>query len=387
MLLQKPSVGSSAAQTTLSTERVRAKGYDSLDQVLFEGLADYGRPYAAERFEWIAGAVRHHLDHSPPFRRLAEASRFDWEEFCSGQNLTALPLISSGSFKSELFSTPSASGIRRCTSSGTMGTISVVPRDSRTIERYVGTILHGLREFIGHNEAQRAFVLGPPVDEAGDLWFSYSLGLAEMLNDADYFVRDNILATRKLFRALSDAPLDQETAIIAPPALLLAFVDWMDAEELPSLQLGEHNGWALTAGGWKRREAEAIDRTSFTERITERLGLAPERHRDLFNMVELNTLIFECEHHSKHVPPWMWVNARNPHDMSPLPSGEQGLLAYADPTALSYPAFVLSDDLGAVEDGPCACSRGGPTMRLDRRLTTVEERGCGLKMGRYSEGV
>jgi long-chain-fatty-acid---luciferin-component ligase len=377
----------SAAGTTLSSGRVRAKDYDSLDHVLFEGLADYGPSYAAERFEWIAGAVRHHLDRSDPFRRLAETSRFDWDEFRGGQDLATLPLISSGSFKSELFSTPSGSGIRRCTSSGTMGTISVVPRDSRTIERYVGTILHGLREFIGHNDAQRAFVLGPPVDNAGDLWFSYSLGLAEVLNDADYFVCGDVFAPRRLFRALSDAPPEQETVVIAPPALLLAFVDWMDAEELPSLRLGEHDGWALTAGGWKRKDAEAINRVSFTERITERLGLVPERHRDLLNMVELNTLIFECEYHSKHVPPWLWVSAREPRDMSPLPSGEQGLLAYADPTALSYPSFILSDDFGVVDDGPCSCGRVGPSVRLDRRLNTVEERGCGLKMDRYSKGA
>ena len=173
----------------LKVSRVRASNYDSLDQELFEGSGIY-TTVPAGRFEWIITAVRHHLEHSGVYRRLADAKGFSIVLLEETRDLASVPLVSSGSFKRRLFDV--GPGVRRCTSSGTMGTKSVVPRDSRTLERFVGSIASGLREFIGHHELQHAYILGPPAEEVGDLWFSYSLSLAELFNDADYFVRNDV---------------------------------------------------------------------------------------------------------------------------------------------------------------------------------------------------
>src|SRR5262249_1300905 len=114
-----------------------------------------------------------------------------------------------------------------------------------------------------------------------------------------------------------------------------------------------------------------------------RLGVERSRVRDVFNMVELNTVLFECEASRKHVPPWLHVSARRAADMSVAPAGEVGLLCYLDPTATSYPGFVLSDDLGHIDDAQCPCGRYGETISISRRLTTIEDRGCGLSLDRY----
>jgi long-chain-fatty-acid---luciferin-component ligase len=370
-------------QEASAVSRVRANNYDALDQVLFEGRDVY-RGLGESRFDWIVTAVRHHMAYSKVYRRLADACDFTIDTLIDSRDLTRVPLVSSGSFKRALFD--AGPGVRRCTSSGTMGSKSIVPRDSRTLERFVGSIASGLSEFIGHNELQHAYILGPPSDEAGDLWFSYSLGLAELFNDADYYVHRDTFDPERLVEALKGRAHDEEPVIAAPPTLILALLDWLDDAGIKSLHLGESMGWVITAGGWKTAAKGAIDRAGFDARVAEAFGIERDHIRDVFNMVELNTIIFECEQGVKHIPPWLSVTARNPRDLSIMPSGGSGLLAYIDPTPLSYPGFILSDDIGSVIDAPCACGRSGDTLELERRLEVVEERGCGLKMERYATG-
>ena len=97
--------------------------------------------------------------------------------------------------------------------------------------------------------------------------------------------------------------------------------------------------------------------------------------RDTFNMVELNTVILECRYHRKHVPPWVHATTRDPRTLSPLPSGVEGVLSYLDPTPVSYPGFVFSDDLGVVfEAVECGCGRLGDVLAISRRIDRVKER-------------
>jgi long-chain-fatty-acid---luciferin-component ligase len=360
--------------------RVRPADLGPLDVFLYEDETGYVVDGAAQRRAWLLEAVEHHLAGSPIFQRLAAAKGFDAGLLRTTGDPAIVPLVSSGTFKRRRIETQD--DIERwCTSSGTRGTKSLVPRDRRTLERFAGTVGHGLREFLGaHREQREGFVLGPPAEEAGDLWFSYSLGLAEVVNHTDYFVRDGLLQEEELLAALDQRSPGSETVVIAPPSLLLNFLLWLDKRGC-SLELA--HGFVLTAGGWKRSERDAIARSDIEQLVTTILAIPPERQRDIFNMVELNTVIFECEVHTKHVPPWLTVLARDPETLAPLPSGETGVIAFLDPTALSYPAFVLTDDLGAVATDGCPCGRVGDALVLDRRLSSVEERGCGLKMQRY----
>jgi long-chain-fatty-acid---luciferin-component ligase len=382
-LVVRPTPSIEAVEIT----RLRARDYDSLDQMLYEGSDAYHSELRDQRCDWIVSAVRDHIERSAIYRRLAYGAGFDVAQLEATRNLASIPLISSGSFKRNLFG-DLGRDVKRCTSSGTMGTQSVVPRDARTLERFVGSISHGLREFLGHNDSQRAYILGPPREEAGDLWFAFSLSLTELFNDADYFVHADQFEPERLYEALQGAETDDsaEPVIASPPSLLIALLDWMEERGAPNLELARRNGWSVTAGGWKRARNGKIDQRPFAERMHRLLGLEPNHIRDVFNMVELNTIIFECASGSKHVPPWLSVTARSARDLTVLEPGNIGVLAYLDPTPLSYPGFILSDDLGTLSHDPCPCGRLGATLQLERRLTVVEERGCGLKMERYATG-
>jgi long-chain-fatty-acid---luciferin-component ligase len=372
--------GSVAAATA---RRVRPPDLGSLEELLYEGIDSYAQPPKHERrVEWIAAAADHHIATNPLFKRLADHQGFSPRQLRSTGDLSSVPLISSGLFKRRDVMGAADTPVRLCRSSSTRGSQSVVPRDRPTMERFVGTVLHGLREFHGHSEVRQALVLSPSATEAGDLWFAYVLTLVELLYDTRFFVRDGELRPEDLHSALCELDDDAQPTLVSSPGLLVDYLAWMQERSL-SLDLGAREGYVVTAGGWKRREQDAVNREDLTATIQTRLGLAPDRVRDALNMVELNTVMFECECARKHVPPWLAVSALRPSDLSTADCGETGVLAYLDPTATSYPSFILSDDLGATSEGRCPCGRHGTTVQLERRLATIEERGCGLKLDRY----
>ncbi|HEV3001880.1 MAG TPA: hypothetical protein VGW75_14155 [Solirubrobacteraceae bacterium] len=378
---------SATSQPAVASRRVRPADFGTLEELLFEGRDSYAAPVdERRRVEWIAAAAEHHLAASPLLRRLADHQGFSPDALRATGDLASVPLLSSGLFKRADVASAATGAVRLCLSSGTRGSRSVVPRDEPTLERFVGTVLHGLREFHGHTDAREALVLSPPRAEVEDLWFAYVLTLVELLYDTRFFVRDGELRVGELYEALAGLDAATQPTIVAPPGLLLDLLRWMEERSL-RVDLAAREGSVVTAGGWKRREAEAVDRGELTALAEGRLGVRPERVTDAFNMVELNTVLFECERARKHVPPWLAAIPRRPSDLAPAEPGEMGLLSFLDPTATSYPAFVLSDDFGEVDAGGCPCGRAGETVSITRRLATVEQRGCGLKLDRYARAA
>jgi hypothetical protein len=59
-----------------------------------------------------------------------------------------------------------------------------------------------------------------------------------------------------------------------------------------------------------------------------------------------------------------------------LPPGAPGAIAILDALNTSYPGFLLSDDVGAVDETPCHCGRSGQTLSFHRRMHG-DELGCG----------
>jgi long-chain-fatty-acid---luciferin-component ligase len=137
----------------------------------------------------------------------------------------------------------------------------------------------------------------------------------------------------------------------------------------------------VAIGGWKRRSGERIPRAEFDDRIAAGLGIETRQIRDAFNMVELNTAVLECEYHQMHLPAWIHARARSAVDLAVLPSEESGILSYLDPTPTSYPGFILSDDVGHVKHAArCRCGRQTDILVVERRLNTMETRGCALRI-------
>ena len=104
-----------------------------------------------------------------------------------------------------------------------------------------------------------------------------------------------------------------------------------------------------------------------------------DQYFDVFNQVESNTPFFECRCHRKHIPAGFLVFTRDPVSLEKLDDGEEGVLCFLDSSAESYPAFVITDDIGRITEG-CECCLGGQVFSFTRRVRTVETKGCALKL-------
>lgn len=358
----------------------------ALDQVLTDrdDIFDWSPD---RRWEFLLPLVRaaasEHIKACEPYARLCKARGFTIDQIQEPRDLARVPLVPSSAFKHQALVTGSPEDVvKNCLSSGTQGTVSTVPRDNLTLQRFLGSTIHIAALLIGLPDRGMVFNLGPDSDQAGDLWFAYVMSILELQYPARHYVSGNVFAVSRLLGDLASLEEGIVPILVGPPALFAAVA--AEAESSGAgIRLAETGAFAVTAGGWKRHDGEAIEPAALASRVSASLGLSgPDRVRDAFNMVELNTVLFECEHHRKHVPPWLHVTARDPGTLDALPSGQAGVLAWLDPTAVSYPAFLLSDDFGLLDESACACGRGGESVSIIRRVRKVESRGCALKIDR-----
>jgi long-chain-fatty-acid---luciferin-component ligase len=204
----------------------------------------------------------------------------------------------------------------------------------------------------------------------------------DFLHPTTFYVERDVFRPEQLLGDLLALDREVQPLLVGPP-FLVAELAGHAISQGSRLRLAERDALVITAGGWKRFQATALSREEIDACLIEGLGVAPGQVRDAFNMVELNTVLFECSSKKKHVPPWLFASAREPVSLAPRSGGEEGLLAFCDPAARSYPCFILTDDVGAVSDEHrCDCGRWGHTLEITRRVARVEARGCALKMDR-----
>jgi long-chain-fatty-acid---luciferin-component ligase len=365
------------------------EGLTRLDRVLY-GEVDW-RDLSAEaqdelRLQAVAESVAYHRARNPRYAAFCERRGFRGDELGGIDDLAAVPQLPVTAFKRADIVTDSGEPVaKRCTSSGTLGGVSVVLRDRTTIDRLLGSVISGIRLLGDWTEHERRVVnLGPPAEAAGDLWFAYVMGLLELIAPTDHVVEDGVLRLEEAVAALVDACREGQCFLVGPPLLVrrLAEHHLERGRRVPG-----RPPIVVTAGGWKRQTGERIDREDLDRLAMSAFGI-PNRGgvRDAFNMVELNTVLFECAGRRKHAPPWLHVIVRGLRDLAPVPAGEPGLLSFLDPTAQSYPCFIVADDVGLVRRDRCSCGLPGTTVEIHRRLERVEARGCALKMEAFDVG-
>ncbi|MFL6124034.1 hypothetical protein [Actinophytocola sp.] len=343
-----------------------------------------GRELADLQRDLLRESVEHHLEACHSYRRYAESNGWSDALLAADDLVDRIPLLPATVFKRrDVISGPRERVVKVCTSSGTQGGRSRVHRDSTTMERFLGSIDRGADLLLANRAVERRlFVLGPDTDEAADLWFSYVLSIVDLLYPTDFFVRDDVLRLDEFAAAIS-AERPERPLVIGPPVLVRdAALRLRELGIRPGF--GDRGGLVVTAGGWKKFDSQALPRDEFTDVVRDAFGLADRAQvRDCYNAVELNTVLFECEHGAKHVPAWVHASARDPVTQRPLEPGQVGPLAFCDALPTSYPGFVLTDDLGTVSaEGACPCGRASRVLSISRRVESVEARGCALKMDR-----
>lgn len=297
-------------------------------------------------------------------------------------DLNRIPVIPTTAFKrSKVLSVPESGIAKWCKSSGTKGLQSLIARDRLSLERLLGSVRLGMG-LIGdwYEHEVKVINLGPAQEEAGDIWISYVMSLVELLFDTDSTMNlDTAIA--RVERALGEFEV---VFLIGPPFMVNQLLDRL--AELGKVIAGADKLYVITAGGWKKHAGGMVSRPALQEKMQAQLGMADMRqYRDCFNQVELNSVFFECDHHQKHIPPWVHAVARHPETLAALPDGETGLLSFIDASAISYPAFLVSDDVGVIRRGACGCGREAVTVEIVRRVEGRASRGCALVIEALAE--
>jgi Acyl-protein synthetase, LuxE len=132
-------------------------------------------------------------------------------------------------------------------------------------------------------------------------------------------------------------------------------------------------------GGWKSFEGQRVDRPALCALIEAALAVPAARVLEAYAMVELNTPLMRCGEGRYHVPPilepYLFDEA-----LLPLASGADvtGTFGFMDPTATSYPSFLVTGDEVRLTRERCPCGLVGPALLGEvRRAPGREVRGCG----------
>jgi long-chain-fatty-acid---luciferin-component ligase len=331
-------------------------------------------------------ALEHHLAHCDAYAAFASRRGIAPEAISDPADLRQIAYFPTSVFKRRpLLSVAEADIVSGFTSSGTSGTRSIIYRDTLTLHRLCGMVrpdsaLFGSMLDGTDDENTVILNLGTSRQDSQHVWFGYVMSLLEQVAPTSFYTRDGVV---DLDGAIADARRClagyERVFLVGPPFLVADFCRAVLAAG-PPLD-GRDALVVFTGGGWKSREDERLDPGGLATLLEKALGLAGRAViRDVFNQVELNTLLVECARGSKHVPPWVNVFARDPVTFEPVPDGETGVLTFADASAHSYPCFYIGDDLGRVDADGCPCGLPGLTMRVQARLRGATHGGCAATM-------
>jgi len=337
----------------------------------------------------VRQAARFHRDRCPEYGSFLRQLGFDPDGIVDERDLDQVPQFPASVYKRRpVASVPQAAVVQTFHSSGTSGRVSSVPRDEATLQRLLGSIRAGLEmlePLTGEGDPEDNVVLlnlGPPRSAAGSVWFSYVMTLVEILAPTHHYGTATTVRYAEAADDLSSIlATGRRAGVIGSPLAVRRLAEYCLANN--RTVAGGDAVFVMTGGGWKQPTGEELSRAELDTLLMKAFGVHdPSQLRDAFNQVELNSVLLECEHRRKHVPPWLYAVTRDPRDLTSLPYGTAGLLSFVDPTAGSFPCFVLSDDIGVVHDATCPCGRTTETVEISRRVRRSQELGCALQTER-----
>jgi long-chain-fatty-acid---luciferin-component ligase len=332
----------------------------------------------------VRAAFSYHYEKNSFYR--AQCEGVSPADVCDYADLHKIPLLPVGMFKqagAHVLLTAGLADIEtEIRSTGTGGVPSVARRDALTTTRASVGILGGYRDLFGISHGAGLF-LCPSTAEVPEMGMVKVFNLmTAMLDDHRYLVRSYSFDPEEALAYLRSWEGRMTRYIIGPPFIIARFMRYLELESIP-LEL-DPESMIIMLGGWKQYTGRSISRDEFNDKAQRLLGIEPARIRDMYGMIESNMLAIECEHHRKHVPPWCYVSIRDITDPAiELAPGKTGGIAILDALNTAYPGFLLSDDVGEVDESDCPCGRTGQTVRFRRRRQGAELGCCAVSIEKY----
>ena len=204
------------------------------------------------------------------------------------------------------------------------------------------------------------------------------------LSNVDYLISEGDLNPEQVIKKISECKT-KPRHIYGPPFAFMRIVEYLEANN-KQIKLDPESR-LMTTGGWKRVKGE-VPRDKFIDRVSKAFGVNGSQVRDNLGLTDIFTMLPECEHHKKHVPPWFYLSVRNPEKTTEeVADGETGLLVYMSSIIQSYPAFCMTGDMGIVKEGTCECGRTGQVVQHMGRAQGAGARGCAIRLEEFMNKI
>ncbi len=334
--------------------------------------------------EAVGAAFAYHYERNAFYR--AQCDSVSPADIADYGDLHKIPLLPVGMFKqagAHVLLTAGLADIEtEIRSTGTGGVPSVARRDALTTTRASVGIFGGYRDLFGISKGAGMF-LCPSTAEVPEMGMVKVFNLlTAMLDDHRYLVHNYSFDPEQALAYLRGWEGRMTRHIIGPPFIIARFMRFLELEAVP-LTL-DPESMIIMLGGWKQYTGRSISREEFNDKAQRLLGIDTTRIRDMYGMIESNMLAIECEHQRKHVPPWCFVSIRDVTDPAvELAPGQTGGIAILDALNTAYPGFLMSDDIGEIDESDCPCGRTGQTVRFRRRRQGAELGCCAVSIEKY----
>lgn len=339
----------------------------------------------------ISQNFKYHYENNSFYRMLCEDSGITPADVQSLDDIQKIPLIPVTSFKrpdSHLLLSTSLENIEfEMRSTGTSGIPSISRRDAETLNNCVFSIYAMYREMFAFSRGAGLFLFPSP-EEMPEMGMVKVLNMLSGLFDATRcLVKRASFKPKEAIETLEKWQNIHTRHIIGPPFLIYKLVNYLKTNNI-HLKLDQKT-MIINLGGWKRFSGMEIPREQYNKECAEFLGIPEENIRDMYGLVESNILAIECEKHSKHVPPWVHFSLRNPKNLAEeVPQGKRGVLAIFDPTSLSYPGFIQTEDLVYLKkENTCECGRNGQKVVYLSRVAGAEIGCCAINLEKHMDAA
>lgn len=327
-----------------------------------------------------------HYEHNEMYRQFCDRKGFN--PHAALTEVKQIPPVAVSVFKNlgfGLASVPKEDIKLRLQSSATSGTPSTIVVDKVTSRRQAKAMVKVMQEFIGKERkpflvmdidprsADRVLLGARFAAITGYLNFASKSGFfLKAKNGVSYF---DIDAIKEYLTAI---PADQPVVVFGFTYIMYSNVLKAIMEKGEKIQLPKGSK-IIHIGGWKKLEAEKVEKSLFNQQLADGFGIEPTDVIDIYGFTEQMGLNYpDCPCGCKHASSYVKVLARDVVTREVLPEGKEGMMEFITPIPHSYPGnAVLTDDMGIIEKDPCPYGRPGRRFRITGRMKKAEVRGCG----------
>jgi hypothetical protein len=314
-----------------------------------------------------------HLAGCPEYKRV-------WPDWSAASRLEELPFLHVGVFKRKLWKTVAPGITHQRTlrsSSTTQATASMIALDERSSTLQAQSSGAILKALVGESLRPLAILDHPrSLQQRGEASARIAAAMSlRFLASEIHFLQndDDSLGWDRL-----GPVLERHQRLLVYGFTWLLWQTWATARipEPIRRSLANTEVHFVHSGGWKKLEAARVDRKQFDAALLATAGPA-SRVTEYYGLVEQVGMIFPlCEAGFYHVPRWAAALVRDPWTLESLVD-RPGLLQFMNVLSWGAPYHsVLTEDLGRLAPGDCACGRCGQRFELRGRVPKAEIRGC-----------